>query len=196
MLSLEKSVNQLNSKTNKAKAKKYTYADYLQLDDENHYEIINGEVIMAPSPRRMHQKILKRLALLLDNAVEKIDSGELYFAPFDVIFADTQVFQPDILFVSKERLEIIKEDGVFGSPDLIIEIVSPSTEQKDRNDKYRVYEHFGVKEYWIVDEKNRTVEVFVLKENGYKREYYAENDGTVESVLIKGFKIDVKVLFE
>ncbi len=193
---MEKSVNQLNSKTNKAKEKKYTYADYLQLDDENRYEIINGELIMAPSPRRMHQKISITISSILHNLVYDKKLGEVYEAPFDVIFADTQVFQPDILFVSKERLEIIKEDGVFSSPDLIIEIVSPSTEQKDRNDKYRVYEHFGVKEYWIVDEKNRTVEVFVLKENGYKREYYAENNGMAESVLIKGFKIDVKRLFE
>ncbi len=171
----------------------YTYEDYLKLDDNNRYELINGELIMAPSPISNHQKIVGDIFFKLKQ-LEQTNKGQVYISPLDVVFSDTEVYQPDVLFILNENSDIIRE-RIFGVPDLVIEVTSPSTEQIDRQVKYSAYEHHGVKEYWIVDEKNGTVEVFALQNNEFARIVYAKGDETASSKLIDGFSISLKNIF-
>lgn len=106
---------------------------------------------MTPAPASQHQRILARIFVQIFANVEKYSLGEAFVAPVDVFFDDENVFEPDILFVSKERAEIIRDDGIHGAPDLVIEILSVTSGYHDTKTKKRVYEKYGVKEYWIVD---------------------------------------------
>ena len=132
--------------------KKYTYQDYLELpDDGNRYEIIEGELVMPPAPYTIHQDICRNIATELTIYTRKMKLGKIYFAPTDVVLSDINVVQPDILFISNENLQIITEKNIKGVPDLIVEIISPSTEYYDLFVKKETYEKSGVKEYWLVD---------------------------------------------
>ena len=134
---------------------RYTYEDYCELPDDGcRYEVIDGVLYMAPAPHPRHQRILFNLAALLapfatgDNVL-----GEAFFAPIDVIFASEDVFQPDLIFISREGLHIITDRGLEAAPDLVVEVLSPSTRSRDLNLKRRRYAHFGVPEYWPIDRK-------------------------------------------
>ena len=150
------------------KKERWTYTDYLSLPpDSSGYQIIRGELIVTPSPKRAHQWACGRLLVLIDTHVHQNDLGEVYVAPFDVIL-DAQshdpenIVQPDILFVSKDRLDIVTAANVQGAPDLAVEILSESTARYDRAHKQNIYREFGVKHYWIVDAEARTLEAFEL----------------------------------
>ena len=130
---------------------KFTYIDYKNTPDDKRYELLDGELVVVPSPRTGHQKTLLKLGVRLVAFVEERRLGEVYVAPFDVVLADTDVVQPDILFISNERAGIVTEDNVQGAPDLVIEILSPSTAERDRTFKRSLYAHHGVREFWIVD---------------------------------------------
>jgi Uma2 family endonuclease len=147
------------------KNKIWTYEDYYNLEDDNRYEIIEGELIEMPSPGRIHQKISGNLYGILWNHLKKNKLGELYSAPFDTILSDINTFQPDILFISQTNLNVLQERGVFGSPDLVIEILSPTNPDHDKVKKFKVYEKFKVKEFWIIDPDEKTIEIFVLEED-------------------------------
>lgn len=176
--------------------RKYTYADYLKTPDDVRYELIEGELIMTPSPVTKHQRILRRLIVQLSIFVEEHNQGEVFAAPFDVYLDDENVTQPDILFISKERLNIIGEKNVRGDPDFIIEILSESTAYRDAIQKKKLYSRFGVREYWIVAPDDKLVEVYYLKDKGEYQllKTYFEND-TVESQVITGLKIDLSRIF-
>lgn len=147
---------------------KYTYQDLLTTpDDGNRYEIFEGELIMTPAPNDAHQSAHSNLYIILGTYVKNHRLGKLYSAPFDVCFDEETVVEPDILFVSKERLHIIDDQKVNGAPDLVIEIIPESTESRDRGFKFKLYAREGVKEYWIVDPANKTIEVYELKETGF-----------------------------
>ncbi len=176
-------------------AKKWTYKDYLKLDDDARYEIIDGELIMAPSPITNHQTVSKKVQHILYKLEEK-GIGTVFNAPLDVVFAENQVVQPDIIFILPENKKIIQEKGIFGSPDLVIEILSPSSAQRDRDKKYHLYERFGVKEYWIIDPLWHTVEIFVLENNIYQLHRFIEGEGVVQSRIIKEFELDVQEIIE
>ena len=102
-----------------------TYADYMKTSDDERYELLNGELIMSPSPREIHQYISGNLYLVLGAFVRDRSLGRVYFAPFDVVLSDTDVVQPDLLFVSNERAAIITADNIQGAPDLVVEILPP-----------------------------------------------------------------------
>ncbi|MBX2819393.1 MAG: Uma2 family endonuclease, partial [Rhodothermaceae bacterium] len=126
-----------------------TYEDYCQIpSDENRYEVIDGALFMSPSPVERHQRIFTHLIIRLGRFAEESGLGRLYGAPFDVILSDHNVVQPDLLFVSKERLSIITEKNVQGAPDLVVEILSPSTADYDRGVKRRFYAAHGSREFW------------------------------------------------
>src|SRR3989304_5917025 len=99
---------------------KFTYDDYLLLPEDKRYELIEGELIMVPSPGRKHQEVLGNLYLFLRKFVEESHFGKIFIAPFDVVFSSYDVVQPDIIFVTKERLQIITEENIQGAPDLVI----------------------------------------------------------------------------
>jgi len=141
-------------------APKLTYWDLLRRpDDGKQYQIIDGEAFMSPSPNEKHQRAVGNLHLFLRLHCDSTRAGKIYLAPFDVVFDEFNVLQPDLLFVRKERLSIITTANVFGVPDLAIEVLSPSTAKFDRETKLRVYARAGVPELWYVDPESETVEV-------------------------------------
>ena len=140
-------------------AVKLTYEDYCQAPDDKRYELLNGELMMVPAPNRKHQEILGRLYVELDRFVQQHELGKVYLAPFDVVLSDNDVVQPDVLFISRAHEHRITDKNVQGAPDLAIEILSPSTANRDLEDKHELYGRHGVLEYWIIDPVAETVAV-------------------------------------
>lgn len=176
--------------------KKCTYDDYLLIDDEKRYEVMKGELIMVPAPFTIHQRVQINLAVILSNFVRKNKFGEVLAAPTDVVLAEDVVVQPDILFVSNERRDIIKEAAIIGSPDLVIEIVSPSSASYDTIEKREVYEKYGVNEYWLVFPQEKAVEVLTIEKGIYKEFCKARKTGIVKSNVIEGLTVEIKEIFE
>jgi len=165
------------------------------LEDGFLYEIINGELVKRSSPSTDHQTASFNLTLILGNFIKEKKLGRCFTAPFDVIFDEENLAQPDILFVAQAKSAIITENCVEGAPDLIVEILSPGTFKTDRGDKMKLYSRFGVAEYWIVDPKNRAVEVYGLKDKTYELISFGIESGEVESTILPGLKIPVEQIF-
>ncbi len=176
--------------------KRYTYKDYFLIDDEKRYEVMKGELVMVPAPFTIHQRISRNLEFILCDFVRGKKLGEVLYAPTDVVFAEDVVVQPDILFISKERLDIIKEAAVMGSPDLVVEIVSPSSASYDTIDKRNIYEQYGGKEYWLVFPQEKVIEVLTLGNNLYREFCKAKKTGGVKSKIIDGMAVELKDVFE
>ncbi len=139
-----------------------TWEDVLRMpDDGNRYEFIGGRLYMTPAPVTRHQRISKLLHWALMEVLERAGHGQVFYAPLLVEFPGTDDrVQPDILFVSNERRSIIGEKQVTGAPDLVVEILSPSTAHRDRGIKLDLYARHGVREYWIVDPEEDTVDAW------------------------------------
>ncbi|MGQ9570484.1 MAG: Uma2 family endonuclease [Thermodesulfovibrionales bacterium] len=175
--------------------KKYTYEDYLKTPEGERYELIEGELLMTPSPVTKHQRISGKLEFELRKFVTENNLGEVFDAPYDVYFDEENVVQPDILFISKERLNIIGEKNIQGAPDLVIEIISENTAYRDLIQKKKLYAKFGVKEYWIVIPGEELAEVYILKDNTYVlHKTYNKND-TLGSPFLKNLRIELKDIF-
>jgi Uma2 family endonuclease len=149
----------------------YTYEDYRALPEDmsRRYELLHGELYMVPVPTTRHQRISRRLQSALNDHIRANGLGELFYAPVDVILGEgreREVAQPDILFITQARREIIKLHGVEGAPDLVVEILSEGTAERDRGYKRTLYARSGVSEYWIVDPDARTLEVYVKSGEG------------------------------
>ncbi len=175
--------------------KKYSYEDYLNTSDDESYELIEGELLMNPSPTPNHQTISGNIELELRIFVNNNKLGKVFDAPCDVHFDDENVMQPDIMFISKERLNIIGDKNIQAAPDLAIEIVSESSAYRDTERKKRLYAKFGVKEYWIVKPEEKTVEVYVLDNGAYRLTNAPKTANNVESPLLKGFEISFETIF-
>ena len=177
------------------KKKKCTYEDYAKLPEGAPYQLINGELIMTPAPTPYHQKISSKLGYFLRDFVFKKDLGEVFDAPIDVYFEETETYQPDIIFISKERLNIIKETKIEGAPDLIIEILSPATAYYDLRKKFKIYEKHGVKEYWIVDPEEKSIEIYINEKQKFILVETKNKTGTIKSQLLKNFEIELEKIF-
>ena len=140
-------------------AVRLTYTDYCATPDDERYELLGGNLMMVPAPNMKHQKVLLTLARKLGDFTEEHRLGNVYVAPCDVVLSDTDVVQPDVLFISRAREHILTDDNVRGAPDLVIEILSPSTAERDLGYKHDLYGRHGVLEYWIVDPMAETVAV-------------------------------------
>jgi len=176
-------------------ALRFTYQDYLQLSEDRRYEIVDGDLYMVPAPIPYHQKVSRNLEFQLHQYVQAHDLGEVFDAPCDVLLSQTDVVQPDILFVGKDRLSIIKEANIQGAPDLVVEILSPASEKRDRGAKQKLYARAGVIESWIVDPTAKTVEVFSLGEAGYQRINLFNHTDTLCSPLFPGLSISLSAVF-
>jgi Uma2 family endonuclease len=144
--------------------KKYTYQDYLTWDDGKRWELINGvPYCMSPTPVKSHQDVVLSLGSYLKNKL-KDKKCKAYIAPRDVVLSEDDVVQPDVLVVCDPKKD--KEACIQGAPELIFEVLSPSTERKDRWDKKLLYEKYGVKEYVILSPKGLYAELYRLQENG------------------------------
>jgi len=146
-----------------------TYEDYVLLpNDGKRYEILEGELTVTPAPSTKHQTASENLFVLLSQYIKERDLGKLFHAPIDLILESTSVLQPDLLFVSKARQHIITERAIEGAPDLVIEILSPTTSRTDRVTKAQIYARHSVPAYWIVDPEGEAIEIYLLELDVYR----------------------------
>ncbi len=171
------------------KQKKWTYEEYYKLDDEKRYEILSGELIEMSSPSSEHQIITGNLSSLIWVFLKENNLGQMIPSPIDVIFDENNTFQPDIVFISNENKQIIQERGIFGAPDMVVEILSKSTKKKDRGLKFKAYKKFGVREYWLVDPGKRSMEVFVLEKSEFTLYCSVHNDDPLKSRIFPSFSV-------
>ena len=172
-----------------------TYHDIAALPDFIRcYEIREGELIMNPAPSVNHQEILARLMLIFGLHNPDRKQGRYFSAPLDVVLREDLTVQPDILYVSNNRAEIVQEQYVLGAPDLCIEILSPRTADDDSNVKYRYYKEAGVREYWIVNPFAKTLTVYDLA-NETEIEYGEEQIAISILPELDGLQVDIDALF-
>ncbi len=177
-------------------AKLYTYADYLKLPNDGiRYEIINGELYMSPAPTVGHQRTLRELLFALMSFLKKKPLGEVFPAPTDVILSDINVLQPDIVLILREKYDILTRENIQGAPDLVIEVLSRGTRRRDRNQKLRQYEKFGVQEYWMAEEESKTVEVWRKRGNKFVFQACLNLNEEITTPLLPGFKVKLTKIF-
>jgi len=184
--------------------RRYTYADYLTWLDDKARELINGFIKMLPAPRLVHAEVSKNVTWQLESVTRRNGCKcKVFYAPFDVRFPkkgetandmiDT-VVQPDICVVCD--LSKLDERGCCGAPDMIVEILSPSTLKKDTTEKFTLYEESGVKEYWMVHPKDKAIHVFLLQNDGkYDAGTLYELEGKVPVHLFDNYLIDLDEIF-
>jgi Uma2 family endonuclease len=165
-------------------------------DDGNRYEVIDGELYVAPPPNRGHQYASSTLQGTIWGYLERNSIGEIYAAPFGMILTGLSGVQPDLVYVSNERRAILTDQGVSGAPDLAIEILSPSTRSRDRGIKLRAYESAGVPYFWIADPRARTIEERVLGDDGYGPPTVYRVGATFQPALVPGLSIAVARFWE
>jgi Uma2 family endonuclease len=177
-------------------AERMTAAEFWQLaPDDRKAELINGVMVTAPPPLDIHEKLQLFLLTLIRTYVEEHNLGEVRGSRTGVDLAPDQVYEPDILFVARERLGIIQRHGLVGSPDLVIEILSASTVVHDRGDKLRTYERAGVRELWLIDPYGPAgTEFYHLDEQRYVPVMPAAQN-ILRSAVLPGFWIDVTWLW-
>ncbi len=168
---------------------------YLSLPEGTPCQFITGEVVMTPSPVPVHQNIVGHLYLQLIQYVEKQNMGQVFIAPLDISLDENNIFQPDILYISRENESIIGETMIEGVPDLVVEVLSSSTAYYDLRTKFRAYEACGVKEYWIVDPERKSVEVFTSNNEKFHLQQEVEGEGNVRSEILSGFSVNLDAIF-
>ncbi len=156
-------------------------------------ELWNGEIIMSPAPHPKHQDIVLNFAQRLKAFAAGGKLGKVYVSPVDVVLTQRRVVQPDVLFITRNRLEIIK-DRIDGVPDLAMEVISETSWQRDRIQKKALYEQFGLPEYWIIDPDSETIEVFALIKGLYQQHSRAVGAQIAKSKLLPGFSLTFKDL--
>ena len=176
--------------------RKFTYEDYAKTPEGERYELIDGELIMAAAPNMAHQRIGMRLGTEFEILILDADLGEVYAAPTDVYLSDTDIVQPDLLFISRARSHIRNGKNIKGAPDLVVEILSPSTSANDWGYKKDLYERHGVKEFWLVDPYAKQVIVMLLKDGRYEIVGVYREDDTLRSPTLEGFELDLSRVFD
>ncbi len=174
---------------------KFTYEDYLNTPDDKRYELLDGELVMPPAPGELHQSVSGMLGWKLVQFAVENRLGRVYHAPFDVVLSNTDVVQPDLIFVSNERADIITPANIQGAPDLVVEILSPSTAARDKTFKRSLYARHGITEYWMVDLTEKTIIVLRLGERGFEVvNTYGEGE-TLTSPTLQGFTLSLNDIF-
>ena len=180
----------------KAKVQRlWTYDEMVaELPETNQpVELWNGEIIMSPAPHPKHQDIVFNFAQRLKEFAVSGKLGKVYVSPVDVVLTQRRVVQPDVLFIAKNRLEIIT-DRIDGVPDLAMEVISVTSWQRDRIQKKALYEQFGLPEYWIIDPDSETIEVFALIKGVFQLHNRAVGAQVAKSKLLAGFSLAFKEL--
>lgn len=174
-------------------ANKLTYEHYaLFPNDGNRHEVIDGTHIMNPAPNLNHQSILNKINLFFYNEVEANGLGQVFIAPVDVALSEHNIVQPDLTVVLNDRINILTDLNIVGAPSLIVEVLSPSTEQYDRTLKKQLYQQAGVPEYWIVDVRGKQIEQYLLKDNVYHLQQTAEQ---ITATIADGITFDSSALW-
>lgn len=174
----------------------FSYEDLAQLpdDDGKRYEVLEGELVVSPAPTRRHQRAAGNMFAFPQRA-EQAGYGEVYVAPFEVYFAEHEVAHPDVFFIRRDRLGIVTEAKVEGAPDLIAEVLSPSTRGRDRGVKLRIYARHGVPSYWVIDPDARTVQPYILRTGAYVEEPVLGVGQALTCPLFPDLALDVASLF-
>ena len=173
-----------------------TYEDYLLTPEDQRYELIEGDLEMTPSPRTRHQETIQNINELLLSHIKTKNLGRVYLGPTDVILSNINVLVPDILFVARDREGIVEDRGIVGPPDLVVEVISPSSGEKDRVIKRRVYYKYGVREYWIVDPFAKTAEVCVVGKSAFDTHKIFTPGEKLKSPLLPDFSPDTSDFFK
>ena len=175
-------------------ARPLTYEDLAQMPaDGNRYEVIDGELFVTAAPLKKHQKLSARLFDLFYDQ-QKAGLGEAYFAPVDVRLSPHDIVQPDLIFIRRDRLDIYLPIGIVeGPPDLVVEILSPSTRSTDQVRKAAMYARGGVPEYWIADPDAPSLTVYALRDGQYQP--VPAEPGTARSLVLPGLVVDLGALF-
>ncbi len=177
-------------------AVKLTYEDYCAAPDDERYELLDGNLNMVPAPNIKHQRVQLKLATRLDLFIEGRALGTLLTAPCDVMLSETDVVQPDLLFVSREREHLLRDgQKVQGAPDLVIEILSPSTADRDRGKKLALYGRHGVTEYWLVDPVAETIQTHRLQGEILVPTRTFGREETLRSALLVGLELRLDDIF-
>jgi Uma2 family endonuclease len=162
---------------------------FKMLPEGTRCELINGIIYMSPAPSLNHQDAVTHIGSQIYSYVKKRKLGKAYVSPIDVYLGDrANAFQPDFVFVSNQNLSILKEDGIYGAPDLVIEILSPGTKGLDLGKKKKVYEKAGVKEYWVIDTETKLCTGFQLVDKKFD-EFKKEKNKLASSLLKQTFKL-------
>ena len=178
---------------------KWTYSDLLLFpDDGKRHELIDGEHIVSPSPFTKHQRILVNLTRIIGTFLKQHPIGQIFVAPMDVVLSDFDVVEPDLLFIASEHASIITEKHIMGVPDWVIEILSVSSRKTDEIIKRKLYEHYGVQEYWIVDPELEMVKTYRMIQKGYIRttEISCPSNEILTTPLLSGMEIKPAEIFE
>jgi Uma2 family endonuclease len=174
------------------RAKRWTYEEYYRLDDDQRHEIIDGNLLMTPAPDTWHQDWSREISMLLVTHVKRRQLGKVFIAPVDVVLDQENTVQPDLVFIASPNLGMVQRRAIFGTPDLLVELISPSSVRRDRYDKRELYARFGVKEYWIGDPANKSLEILTLREGRYDLHCAAEIQGRLSSLLLQGLEFDLQ----
>ena len=179
---------------------KLTYDDFVQFPDDGlRHELIDGEHYVTPSPNTKHQRVSINLTVLIGGWLERNPIGQVFHAPFDVVFSKYDVVEPDLLYLSNERAsDALTPLHVRGVPELVIEIGSPGTRKRDETIKRRLYERAGVTDYWVVDPQIDTIRVYRREGNGFARvvELSAESSDVLTTTLLPGLEISLSRVFK
>jgi Uma2 family endonuclease len=174
----------------------FTADDYRRMEDDGkRYEVIHGVLIMAPAPNRFHQDVSRNLCRIIYSFLHTHPIGGSYDAPFDVYLDENNVVQPDFVFVSKSSKAKLVAEGVHGSPDLVVEILSPSTSRRDLREKRELYAKFGSVEYWVVSPETRQLQIYQLQSDATRPALVLEESDKTESALLPGLSFGVNELF-
>ena len=174
------------------KPKLLTFNDYERLTppDSGNYELHNGKIVFMASPLEQHQTVAFKLTLKIGNHIVAHKLGKLLFAPMDTILTPNDTVQPDLLFITNERLHIIDRQ-VKGAPDFIVEILSGSNSPQEMSYKKYLYESTGVREYWVVNIEKQLVTQYENVEGEFFIRKSARLGDSLDSVVIEGFQIEV-----
>jgi Uma2 family endonuclease len=177
---------------------RWTHADWVRIPEGSHrYERVGGELFLSPPPNMSHQGVISHLMSKIYMTVSEKNLGEVFTGPVGVVLpGKTADLQPDIVFVSNKNLSIIKKDMMYGAPDIVIEVLSPSNWHLDRKIKFDAYCAARVPEYWIVDCEKRTIEQYVLHQKKYRLKKTFGIKDTLTAKQIKGFSVRLKDLFK
>ena len=174
---------------------KSTYSDYLKTPEGGKFQLIDGEIIEMPSPKSIHQQILVLLSSEFIQKVHKKKEGVVFVAPMDVYLSETETYQPDVFIILNENTSIIEENRIKGAPDLVVEILSPTTAYYDLRHKKNIYEKSGVKEYWILDPIQKILEIYSNKENKFFLQSEYKQTDIAKSPLIQDLEINLAEVF-
>lgn len=176
--------------------RRFTWEDYRAAPPDRRFELLDGELLVTPAPNLKHQRIQAGLGSRLHLFIKDRALGEFFFAPCDVVLSDTDVVQPDLLFVSRERRRLLAGgDNVQGGPDLVVEILSPATAERDLGCKRALYARHGVTEYWIVDPATETVAVLRRAGKSLEGSRTFGRGQTLRTALLAGFEVALDDVF-